>query len=511
MRMLLQQVINDEPPSLRKLKSTVPRDLETICLKCLEKAPDKRYSTAEEFGNDLERFLNGQTIMARPAGRLEKSLKWCRKRPTITSLVAILICVICVFLGSTTWLWRRAEDAKHDQYLKLYASDMNLANQAWSGNNINLFETLLGRHSTSGQRGFEWHYLWRLGSQNRSTLPIEMDGRIRGMSLSQTHNLLSVACGNGLITFFDLSTRRKLPNLRVNLPPLTTTLTSDQQLLGWARICVALSNVRELAAYPSGDRQSVELHDIRTGSKSTIPGSNSQIRAIAFSPSDSRLAVGDALGSVQIRNLKSEVPVEESSIDLGAEMRRHSSSPGIRHIEFDTTEQQFAVVGDSRDVFIVDVKSGDLVESLSGHAQATWSVKYSLDGKYLATCCADGRVILWERGRDGKTTLLRSWEFDDEVRDICFSPDGDLLAVGCRDNTASVRVPLLENRVLGWRHLQKSLNKPSRNNFRAHRRVFRRSTSRTTEIDFRTPARSRSWASIAQRRVESVRVRTDCT
>src|SRR5262249_39612460 len=77
----LHQVLSEEPVPPRRLWSKVPRDLETICLKCLAKAPRRRYASAEALAEDLGRFLASQPIVARPAGRLERTLKWCRRRP----------------------------------------------------------------------------------------------------------------------------------------------------------------------------------------------------------------------------------------------------------------------------------------------------------------------------------------------------------------------------------------------------------------------------------------------
>src|SRR5262249_22536760 len=77
--------------------------LETICLKCLEKEPPKRYRSAQEMADDLRRFLNGEPIRARPAGVFERGIKWARRRPTAAALVGVIGLATAVLL--TGWLW----------------------------------------------------------------------------------------------------------------------------------------------------------------------------------------------------------------------------------------------------------------------------------------------------------------------------------------------------------------------------------------------------------------------
>lgn len=86
-RMVMLQVLEFDPPHVRKLVPTIPRDLETICHKTLEKNPAKRYRTAEEFADDLRRFQAGVPIHARRAGVIESSIHWCRKYPLISTLL----------------------------------------------------------------------------------------------------------------------------------------------------------------------------------------------------------------------------------------------------------------------------------------------------------------------------------------------------------------------------------------------------------------------------------------
>jgi serine/threonine protein kinase/WD40 repeat protein len=84
----VHQVLQREPVVLRQLNAAVPRDLETIVLKCLEKPVPRRYATAQAVADDLRRFLAGRTIEARPVGRWEHSWRWCRRQPVVAGLIA---------------------------------------------------------------------------------------------------------------------------------------------------------------------------------------------------------------------------------------------------------------------------------------------------------------------------------------------------------------------------------------------------------------------------------------
>src|SRR5262249_17671790 len=96
------------PPSRSNAK--VPRDLETICLKCLQKNPARRYASAQGLADDLHRFLDGQPVVARPIGMMERTVKWIRRRPamavSIASLLALLVAAPIVGL----WLQRQNAD-----------------------------------------------------------------------------------------------------------------------------------------------------------------------------------------------------------------------------------------------------------------------------------------------------------------------------------------------------------------------------------------------------------------
>src|SRR5262249_34841910 len=102
------RVITEEPAPPSRFNEKIPRDLETICLKCLQKNPARRYASAQDLADDLHRFLDGKPVLARPVGGLERPLKWMRRQPTL----AILLAVLCVALvaGAVTAVvfWRQA-------------------------------------------------------------------------------------------------------------------------------------------------------------------------------------------------------------------------------------------------------------------------------------------------------------------------------------------------------------------------------------------------------------------
>jgi tRNA A-37 threonylcarbamoyl transferase component Bud32 len=103
----LNAVLHDEPVHPGQLRPGVPRDLETICLKCLEKQPARRYASAGELADDLGRFLQGETVRARPVGTLERGWRWAKRRPS-TVLAAMLVAVLLLAGGGGWWLWQRA-------------------------------------------------------------------------------------------------------------------------------------------------------------------------------------------------------------------------------------------------------------------------------------------------------------------------------------------------------------------------------------------------------------------
>jgi tetratricopeptide (TPR) repeat protein/tRNA A-37 threonylcarbamoyl transferase component Bud32 len=101
-------VRQDEPVPPRRLQPTVPRDLETICLKCLRKEAGRRYASAQDLADDLRRFRAGEPIRARPVGPGERVVAWCRRKPAVAGLLAALVLVFLAGSSGVLWQWQRA-------------------------------------------------------------------------------------------------------------------------------------------------------------------------------------------------------------------------------------------------------------------------------------------------------------------------------------------------------------------------------------------------------------------
>jgi tetratricopeptide (TPR) repeat protein len=124
---VVRQVATAVPPRPRSLQPRIPRDLETICLKCLEKRPELRYPTAAALADDLSRFLATEPIKARPVGYVGRSVRWCQRSPAVASLLVLLLLAISAGFAGILWQWRDATQS------------LWLANQAEQRAQENLF------------------------------------------------------------------------------------------------------------------------------------------------------------------------------------------------------------------------------------------------------------------------------------------------------------------------------------------------------------------------------------
>ena len=169
------QVVSEEPVPPRLLNAKVPRDLETICLKCLQKEPTKRYASAEALAEDLRRFLDNKPITARPVGLLERGWRWCRRNRALATASSIAVLGVLLALITLTGALVAvsgslnkaeelananrllAEDAQRQIYFNLIA----LAEREHAGGNLGRAWNALQKCPPE-HRNWEWHFLRRL-------------------------------------------------------------------------------------------------------------------------------------------------------------------------------------------------------------------------------------------------------------------------------------------------------------------------------------------------------------
>jgi hypothetical protein len=202
---LIDQILHDDPLSPRSLDPKIPRDLETICLKCLGKQPDERYASAAALAADLRRFLTGEPIAARPVTRLERVAKWARRKPTLAAayLLGLLTALLGGLGGAALWQWRAAERARgaaelargaavtardgerkaREQLAAVeYGRTIQMAHQHWRENDVPAALALLDS-TRADLRGWEWRYVHRLCHSDLLTLEGHTD-RVYSASFS---------------------------------------------------------------------------------------------------------------------------------------------------------------------------------------------------------------------------------------------------------------------------------------------------------------------------------------
>ena len=198
---ILHQVAREDPVSPRALQPSVSRDLETICLRCMEKAPQNRYQTATEVADELGRFLEGTPILARPIGMPRRVARWCYRRPLITSVAGLVVAIAV----ASSFLWFherfqahsleqqnrelkglrkslsvRLEESRRQTSLARrlrYFSDMQVVGASLEKAEYKRAHSLLRQHlpmdGTEDNRGFEWFHFWKRVNGNRvQSIPV---------------------------------------------------------------------------------------------------------------------------------------------------------------------------------------------------------------------------------------------------------------------------------------------------------------------------------------------------
>ena len=172
---LLRKIAENEPTPLRAIDAKIPADLEVICLKCLQKEPEKRPVSAEFLADELDRWAQGDPILSRRVSATERGIRWVKRRPALALTLAALVLTFFAGIGAVAFQAQRANDHARQRYLERYAADMQVGSQALANHDLGLARRMVAAQiPTPGEedlRGVEWQLLAKyVNGEDRRTL-----------------------------------------------------------------------------------------------------------------------------------------------------------------------------------------------------------------------------------------------------------------------------------------------------------------------------------------------------
>lgn len=478
---ILHKVTGVEPVAPRLLRPELPRDLETICLKCVAKEPSRRYGSALELAEDLSHFLRGEPILARPVGRAEKLWRWSRRQPGLAA--ALVGCVVILVGGVSGILWQlrqtkaaqavavqKAKDeetqrkaAQQSELLmrqNLYASDMLGVQRALDQNDLGGARLLLDAHRPqAGQpdlRGFEWRYFWAK-AKGESFMTLTNDGAaVAALAFSPDGKWLAFGSKKVVVcdtASFQVRTRATLlgveaiafiPNTQFMLigTRFTDVRRWDFRHSGeppvffdahgrWPNVAVSpAGNIIAVGcgANPfTGDPEGTEtLYDLTTGTpRQSLPESGG---VAAFSPDGTRLATGSWQGTVKLWNPQT-----------GELTGILTNATHVISLRFSPDGETLAVCSVNDSLWLYDLPTGAQHRAARGHTSFVTDAAFSPDGATLATCSPDQTVRLWDITARRETACWRGHSY--QVGYVAWSPDGKIVASGGNDGTVRLWNP----------------------------------------------------------------------
>ncbi len=405
----MSQVKSAEPVPPSRFQPGVPRDIETICLKCMEKSSGRRYATAVALGEDLHRFLSGEPILARPARVWERAFKWARRRPMVAALLATVVLVTALGVGLVAWQWRRAES------------------KAVAATTARQYAEEEGRRAEEALSKVE-----RLSAGialDQGAMLCETGETARGL-LWLTRSLeMAVRAGD---TGLEQVARRNLTAWQAHLVRPRAAFAHKS----WAWV-VALSPDGRTALTGGKDRMA-QRWDAATGKPLGEPLVHAYyVWDVAFSPDGRRILTGSG------DDEKSAGEARLWDAATGAALL-----PPLPHraevtdVSFSPDGQTFLTVSgaEARLFRTADGKFKGVVlrhpppERFNARASPKLSAEFSPDGRLIATGAADGTARLWDAATgEPRTDVLAA---PGPVLALAFSPDGRTFATGCLDGGA---------------------------------------------------------------------------
>lgn len=451
-----------EPVSPRRLQPNLPRDLETICLKCLEKEPQKRYATAEALADDLARWQSGLPILARPVSGPERLCRWAKRNPAVALMTAVAVLVAAAGVGGVAWEWRQAErharaaeasaeearDHRRAERWEVYRANVAVAAAALERNATGTARRALDLAPVE-HRNWEWNHYHQLLDTTRQEFPFLGDGVI-GVSTSENPPRFVIRQPDQL-QVWDVSGG---PYAAGTIPPADS--------LGWLagpggrgyafqrganEVVVRKSSdgvgdivitepsgpifqfrVAERAArvFTATATGRVRVWDADTGRQLvTFQLSSAEFGICPSSPDGSLLTVHDTV--------RKTIQVWDTA--TGRELHAVAVVTNLLQVRFDPSGERLLVNNTYPEavIHLCDARTGKSAVVLRGHTNSSHATAFSPDGRLLATASLDQTARVWDARTGREMRVLHG--HTGAVHAVAFSPDGRYLATGAEDQS----------------------------------------------------------------------------
>ncbi len=401
----LRQVREQEPVPPGARGHRVDRDLEAICLKCLEKDPRRRYPSAESVAADLERRLSGESVVARPIGQFQRTWRWCLRNRLVAALaasVAALLVVIATIATFNSFRQHALAEAARTSASREKAAAASEHEQR-----------LL---SEAQAREIRWR-LVRMNVENG--VRIVDQGDLTG-ALPWFAEALRLDRDNPDAA---AAHRLRLGTLLSQCPVLDGIFAHDKTIL-WA----TLDPTGRRLATGSADH-TARIWDVATG-KAVSPAlsHDGPVNWVEFRNDGTSLLTASSDGTIRIWNAADGRPT-------GGHWLTHASP--VKFARFSPDGRRVVSGGFDGTVWLWDADTGTSLGTPLRLRTELYCLAYSPDGRRVAIGARDGIASLWQVSDPG-LRLLGKWTHRSTVRDVAFSPDGKRLLTASRDGTARV-------------------------------------------------------------------------